>query len=147
MEIEPVFRPPPLTDGSGTKMPDRRDDIPSRQVGNECHSLGLMLPRRLDCARAHEPPTRKLWDRDDPDALEHQLSPRGSFATARRSLTSIHRPQINSPSPAGGARTISSSGANSSSQRSQRGISSIRAFAHAVVAEFDSVFTRPLARA
>jgi putative SOS response-associated peptidase YedK len=45
-----------------------------------------------------------------------QLSPRGSFAMARRSLISMHRAQINSPSPAGGARTISSSGANSSSQ-------------------------------
>ncbi|MCA6114234.1 hypothetical protein J6524_04730 [Bradyrhizobium sp. WSM 1738] len=37
-------------------------------------------------------------------------------AMARRSLTSMHRPQISSPSPAGGARTTSSSGANSSSQ-------------------------------
>jgi hypothetical protein len=46
----------------------------------------------------------------------HQLSPPGSFAMALRSLISMHRAQINSPSPAGGARTISSSGANSSSQ-------------------------------
>jgi hypothetical protein len=46
----------------------------------------------------------------------HQLSPRGSFAMARRSMISMHRAQINSPSPAGGARTVSSSGAKSSSQ-------------------------------
>jgi hypothetical protein len=71
MEIEPVFRQPPLTGGS-EKKPIDAIDIPSGQVGNECHSLGLMLPRRLDCARAREPPTRKLCDRDDPDAVEHQ---------------------------------------------------------------------------
>jgi len=50
----------------------------------------------------------------------------------------MHRAQISSPSPAGGARTVSSSGANSSSQWSQRGILCTRAFAHVVVAEFGS---------
>lgn len=68
---------------------------------------------RLSNARAQQHGSR---DRDDDDASGHQLSPRGSFATARRSLISMHGAQITSPSPAGGARTVSSSGANSSSQ-------------------------------
>lgn len=49
----------------------------------------------------------------------------GSFAMARRSIISMHLPQIISPWPAGGSRTTSSSGANSSSQWSQRMLSSI----------------------
>jgi hypothetical protein len=48
------FSGTPLTGGSGTKMPDRRDDIPSRQVGNECHSVSLMLPRHVKLGTADQ---------------------------------------------------------------------------------------------
>lgn len=96
-------------------------------------ALGLIVQTRKRCVR-NGPRDFRALERAGIPTHEVQSSARyravsqfslGRFAIARRSMISMHRVQISSPWPAGGSRMTNSSGANSSSQWSQRTFSCI----------------------